>query len=153
MRLELFPFRFRHPRIGKWMRVRYRAERPEIGRRYAEYEITGPAEVREVDVGARAFTPHAGFAPAAHRPIKDPPNQPPCPEKDPPDGDPPVKEPPEEDPANVDGLKRSLLLVFLRRYVTYCARRGRFAAMQGAARPFAAVRTAVGQTWQAQPKP
>ena len=79
------------------MRVRYRAERREIERRYAEYEITGPAEVREVDVGVRAFTPHAGFAPTAHRPIKDPPkDQPPRPEKDPPDGDPPVKEPPEE---------------------------------------------------------
>ena len=33
--------------------------------------------------------------------------------------------------------QRFLLLAFLRRYVTYCARRGSFAAMNGAARLFA----------------
>jgi len=31
-------------------------------------------------------------------------------------------------------LERFLLFVFLRRYVTYCARRRRYAAMEGAAR-------------------
>ena len=42
--------------------------------------------------------------------------------------------------AAIDGLERFLLLVFLRRYVTYCARRRRFAAMNGAARLFAELR-------------
>ena len=34
----------------------------------------------------------------------------------------------------LDRLERFLVLVFLRRYVTYCARRRRYAAMNGAAR-------------------
>jgi hypothetical protein len=41
--------------------------------------------------------------------------------------------PPELQPA-VDALEAFLVRTFLRRYVTYCARRGRFAAMNGAAR-------------------
>jgi hypothetical protein len=43
------------------VRARYRAERQEIAARYAEWEITGSAEVRDVDPDARAFTPHASF--------------------------------------------------------------------------------------------
>jgi hypothetical protein len=39
--------------------------------------------------------------------------------------------PPELQPA-IDAVEAFLLVVFLRRYVTYCARRGRFAAMSGA---------------------
>ena len=57
-RLELFPFRYRDPVTRKWVRARYRAERHEIALRHAEYEITGPAEIRDVDPGARRFTPH-----------------------------------------------------------------------------------------------
>ena len=34
----------------------------------------------------------------------------------------------------IDATERYLLRVFLRRYITWCARRRRFAAMQGAAR-------------------
>lgn len=52
-RLELYPFRFRDPITGKWTRARYRAERQEIAARYAEWEITGPAELRDVDPAAR----------------------------------------------------------------------------------------------------
>jgi hypothetical protein len=33
-----------------------------------------------------------------------------------------------------DDLERTLVQAFLRRYVTYCARRGRYAQMNGAAR-------------------
>jgi len=57
-RLELFPFRYRDPRTGKWLRARYVAELHEIKARYAEWEITGPAEIREVSTEARYFTPH-----------------------------------------------------------------------------------------------
>jgi len=39
-----------------------------------------------------------------------------------------------EQPPAIDALERFLVALFLRRYVTYCARRGRFAQMQGAAR-------------------
>jgi hypothetical protein len=37
-------------------------------------------------------------------------------------------------PPRIDATKRFLLRVFLRRYVTWCARRHRFATMQGTAR-------------------
>jgi len=60
-RIELFPFRYRDPRTRKWIRARYVAERHEIAARYAEWEITGPAEIREVNPEARYFTPHASF--------------------------------------------------------------------------------------------
>jgi hypothetical protein len=58
MRLELFPFRYRDPLTGKWVRASYLAERHEIAARYAEWEIIGPPEFRNVDPEARAFTPH-----------------------------------------------------------------------------------------------
>ena len=54
-RLELFPFCFRDPLTGKWVRARYLAERHEIAERYAEWEITGPPEIREADPNARYF--------------------------------------------------------------------------------------------------
>ena len=47
--------------------------------------------------------------------------------------------PPEVQPT-IDALEVFLVRVFLRRYVSYCARRRRFAAMNGAARLFAEVR-------------
>ena len=37
---------------------RYRAELREIEARYTEWEIRGPAEIRDVDSDARAFSPH-----------------------------------------------------------------------------------------------
>jgi hypothetical protein len=39
-------------------------------------------------------------------------------------------------PPAIDATERFLLRVFLRRYITWCARRRRFAAMQGAQRLF-----------------
>jgi hypothetical protein len=56
-RLELFPFRFRDPITGKWIRTRYRAELHEIAKRHAEFEIIGPPEIRDVDMRARYFNP------------------------------------------------------------------------------------------------
>ena len=47
-RLELFPFRFRDPLTGKWMRARYVAERHELVQRYAQWEIIGAPEIRRV---------------------------------------------------------------------------------------------------------
>jgi hypothetical protein len=57
-RLELFPFRYRDPRTGKWIRARYLAELHEIKARYAEFELIGPPEIRDVDPTARYFAPH-----------------------------------------------------------------------------------------------
>ena len=39
-------------------------------------------------------------------------------------------------PPAIDATERFLLRLFLRRYITWCARRRRFAAMNGAARLF-----------------
>jgi hypothetical protein len=50
--------------------------------------------------------------------------------------------PPELQPA-IDAAESFLLSVFLRRYVTYCARRRRFAAMNGAAQLYAEVSASV----------
>ena len=118
-RLELFAFRYRDPRTGKWVRARYRAEQQEIAARYSEWEITGLAEIRDVDPDARHFTPHGNaMMDAELRRFSE--------------------RPPEmlATPLAIDGLERFLLLVFLRRYVTYCARCGRYAAMNGTARLF-----------------
>ena len=57
-RLELFSFRYRDPVTGRWKRARYVAEQREIAARYAEWEITGPPEIRDIDVDTRYFTPH-----------------------------------------------------------------------------------------------
>jgi len=56
-RLEPHAFHFRDPLTGKWVRARYVAERHELTARYAEYEIIGPPEIREVDADARYFNP------------------------------------------------------------------------------------------------
>src|SRR6185295_15457958 len=37
--------------------IRYVAERHEVAVRHAEWEITGPPKIRDVDPGARYFTP------------------------------------------------------------------------------------------------
>ncbi len=114
-RLELFPFRFRDPVTGKWVRARYVAERQEIAARYVEWEIIGPAEIRDVNPEARYFTPHKSPLDAELRRYSE--------------------RAPELEQA-IDAAEAFLLAVFLRRYVTYCARRGRYAAMNGAARLF-----------------
>jgi hypothetical protein len=45
--IELYPFRFRDRLTGHWVRARYRATRTDIAARYAEWEVTGPPELRE----------------------------------------------------------------------------------------------------------
>ena len=124
-RLELFAFRYRDPRTGKWVKARYRAERHEIARRFAEWEITGPPETCDVNPEARAFTPHRPFKEMMNAEIRRY-----------------TEGAPELQPA-IDAAEAFLLRVFLRRYVTYCARRRRFAAMNGAARLYAEVSAAV----------
>ena len=52
----LYPFRYRSEVTRKWVRARYVAEQREIAARYAEWEITGPPEVREVPDQALANT-------------------------------------------------------------------------------------------------
>jgi hypothetical protein len=124
--LLLYPFRFFDPVRKRWINARYVAERHEIAERYAEWEIIGPPEIRTGD--PTMFNPWAKLPPrpAAHLPpVEEPP-----PDHGPTPDPPPVEQPPPIE----DQLERFLVLLFLRRYVTYCARRRRFAQMEGAAR-------------------
>jgi hypothetical protein len=132
-RLELFSFRYRDSRTGKWIVARYRAELHEIAARYAEFEIVGPPEVREIDRDRQRFNPHGDAVRSAHPTDAIPPRD-----------HRPAPIPRIVDPATVRGEERFLLLLFLRRYVSYCARRRRFAAMNGAARLHAAIVGDVG---------
>ena len=84
--------------------------------RHAEWEITGPVEICDVDQDARAFSTFK----QNHS-----------------------ERPPELQPA-IDAVEAFLLAVFLRRYVTYCARRRRYAAMNGAAQLYAGVGESAG---------
>ena len=52
-RLELYPFRYRDARTGKWVRARYLAQVPVIQRHYAEWELIGPPEIRHVATDVR----------------------------------------------------------------------------------------------------
>ena len=134
-RLELFLFRYRDVRTGKWIRARYRAERHEIAARYAEFETIGAPEIRETDRDRQRFSPHGGAAEPGRRAMG----------KEAQRGIANETNPPIIEPASLRGLERILLLVFLRRYVTYCARRRRFAAMNGAARLHAVIAAQVGR--------
>lgn len=109
----LFPFRFRDPVTGKWVRARYRATPGDIAHRYAAARIDGDG-VAPANVSA-GFDP---FRTAASRASHQPPAEAPLQI--------------EHDPT--DELERALVALFLRRYVTWCARRRRYAAMNGAAR-------------------
>jgi|SRR5215470_8352277 len=115
MALTLYPFRYRDQRTGKWHQARYLAELHEISARYAEWEIIGPPEVRPDQDGGH-FTPY----PRTRQPLTTNIDRDPSPDQD----------------------ERRLVLLFLRRYVTYCARRQRYAQMQGAARLYKLVRLA-----------
>ena len=44
--IELFFFRYRDTLTDKWVRARYKATPEAMAARYAEWEITGPPEVR-----------------------------------------------------------------------------------------------------------
>ena len=46
--LYLYRFRYFDPLCNKWTMARYLAEREEIAKRYAQYEIVGEPEVRHV---------------------------------------------------------------------------------------------------------
>jgi len=125
---RLFPFRFRDPVTGKWVRARYKATRDEIAQRHAQWEIAGPAEVR--DGGAAMFRPH--YRILAHAEMLRLTEAP------------PVLHPQRATPPALDALEADLVRLFLRRYVTYCARQRRYAQMQGAAQLHAEVHRACG---------
>ena len=56
--LQLYPFRFRDPLTGEWVRARHKMQVPEMQRQYGEWEITGSPEIRHVaESGVQAFNP------------------------------------------------------------------------------------------------
>ena len=46
--LQLYPFRFRDPLTGGWVRARHKLQVPELQRHYLDWEITGAPEIRHV---------------------------------------------------------------------------------------------------------
>jgi hypothetical protein len=50
--LVLYPFRFRDRITGKWVRARHKLQVPALQRQYAEWEITGPPEIRDLTPGS-----------------------------------------------------------------------------------------------------
>ena len=123
IRLKLYPFRFRDPVTGRWIKARHVASKEVIAASHAEFEITGPPEIREGSAGM--FKPWKVIPHAELMRITEP-----APELQPHLAHPPA----------VDGVEAFLAGVFLRRYVTYCARRGYYARMNGAARLLATLR-------------
>ena len=109
---DLYPFRYRDARTGRWVRARYRATLAEIAARHAQWELAGAAEARP-DEPVRMFNPASKLIPHAElMRLED--------------------RAPDMQPLVADAERR-LLCIFLRRYVTWCARARRYARMQGAA--------------------
>lgn len=113
--LVLYPFRYRDPLTGRWIKARYKATPEEIAVRFAEWEITGPGEVRSSISGA--FNPYRVIPHAELKRLEEPA---------------PQINPHLDRPPAIDAAECFLTMVFLRRYVTYCARRRRYEQMQGA---------------------
>ena len=138
--LVLYPFRYFDPVRNRWIKARYVATKEEIAARHEQWEIVGAPELRTANATMFGlppiFAPRPSQTPVKEPPPKDtPPKTPPI--KEPPTKEPPVNEPPAtptSDPPALDDLERLLVLLFLRRYIMWCARRGRFAAMEGAAK-------------------
>lgn len=110
--LALYAFRYLDLVSRKWRRARYVATLDHIRRshRAGEWETIGQPEIRS-GVPAQMFSPWtANPAVAARADVA-----------------------PEQHPT-LDARERFLVRIFLRRYVTWCARRGCYAAMEGAAR-------------------
>lgn len=105
--LRLYPFRKQDPLTGKWYRARWKASLQEIAAN--GWTVDGPA----VPIGS-----HGATSDFMHPTAQDPRPQPPLPDIEPPR--------PNRD-------ERWLARLFLRRYVTYCARSGRESHAIGAA--------------------
>src|SRR5260221_14711972 len=102
--IVLYPFRLRDPLSGKWYRARWKASLEEIESHAGEWVGDGDPDVY------RSF--YKAGPDAEHMQSPRSPTLPP--------------------PA-ADEIERFLACVFLRRYVTYCVRRKRYAQAQGAA--------------------
>ena len=107
--LQLYPFRYFDAVRRRWIRARYVAERQVIESRYEKREITGSPEIRQRRGHHDSFNPFR--KPAAHLPpVEEPP-----PDHGPTPDPSPVEQPPPID----DQLERFLVMLFLRRCITW----------------------------------
>ena len=106
----LYPFRYVDPVSGKWVQARYKASLADIAARHERWQITGDAELRKGE--GDTFKPWNAL-PWRTGPLPSDPEPDLYPE--------------------IDDAERFLAMQFLRRYVTYCARRRRWDSMTGAA--------------------
>jgi hypothetical protein len=114
--IELHPFRYRDRLTGRWVRARYKATREEIASTgYVEWEITDPVEIRDPQSDGRYFHP---FSIVPHAELMR------------------ALEPQRDMQPVVDAIETILVLVFLRRYVTWCARTCHHDRVPGAATLF-----------------
>jgi hypothetical protein len=114
--IALFPFRYRDGLTGRWVRARYKATREDItAAGYAKWEITGPAEIRDPQNDGRYFHP---FPIMSHAELMR------------------TLEPRPDMAPVVDAMEAFLVRVFLRRYVTWCARARHYDRVPGAAALF-----------------
>ena len=90
-----------------------------------------PPEIRDVDPNARYFTPWKVTPHAELMRIEELP---------------PEMQPHLATPPRINEREAFLTMLFLRRYVTHCARRKRYAQMQGAARLLRGVRALVAES-------
>lgn len=115
--LKLYAFRFRDPATGKWTKARYKASVEDTRVRYTDWELLGEPELR-------GSTP-ASFSPFASRQLR--------PRVVEQQEQPLELQPHRARPIGIDRTEAVLTRLLLRRYVTYCARRRMYAAMNGAA--------------------
>lgn len=56
--LQLYPFRFRDPLTGKWVRAGHKMQVPDMQRQYVQWEITGAPEIRHITpISMEPFSP------------------------------------------------------------------------------------------------
>jgi len=112
--IELYPFRFRDPAPGSGCEPAIGLRSRRFKARHREWEIDGSPEIR-------GDTPVQMFQPQLRR-VADQPLE---------------LQPHLAMPSAIDATERFLLRLFLRRFITWCARQRRFAQMQAAAPVFA----------------
>ena len=123
---ELFPVSYRDTLTRRWVKARYKATAEEIAATLAEWEIIGPAEIRSPISGV--FNPYPVVPNAEVKRLDEPT---------------PQINPHLDRPPSIDAGECFLTALFLRGYVTYCARRRRYVRMRGAARLHREVTTAL----------
>ena len=120
--LRLYPFKYRDPVSGTWIKSSYKATLKDIAAHYAEWMIAGEPEVHGNVAPASTFDPHHRWTDGAVS-----------------TADANAEVIGSGQLRALDSLSATLVATFLRRYVTWCARTRRYSAMNGAARLLRAV--------------